>query len=139
MSGLTPSQWRSIVSASIYLPQDGSRTVGRYIAISELQSIVRKPRRSTDQNALLWALYDDVLTQGGETLGGWTRDDLHTYLLGEHFGWERYDAFGMTRQKPRRRSSRLTKAEFSDYIAFVVQRMAEHGIVLSLPGDQAAA
>lgn len=68
-------------------------------------------------------------------MGGWTRDDLHEYLLGEHFGWEIHEAFGAKRQKPVRRSSRLTKAEFSEYIDFVVRRMGEHGIVLELPGD----
>lgn len=139
MTDLTRTQWHEIERQSVYLPQDGKRGLGRYIGLSELRNILKKSRRSTDQNALLWALYEDILRMGGETLGGWTRDDLHEYLLGEHFGWEVREAFGAKRQKPMRRSSRLTKTEFSDYIAFIVQRMAEHGIVLSLPGDQAAA
>lgn len=139
MSDLTRSQWNEIHKASVYLPQDGKRGLGRYIGLDELRTILRKSRRTNDQNALLWALYEDILLQGGETLGGWTRDDLHEYLLGEHFGWEVREAFGAKRQKPMRRSSRLTKTEFSDYIAFIVQRMAEHGIVLQLPGDQVAA
>jgi len=139
VSDLTAGQWREVERASIYLPQDGSNGLGRYIGLRELREIIRKSRRSNDQNALLWALYSDALRLGGETLGGWTTEDIHTFMLGEYFGWERYSAFGMTRQKPKRRSSRLTKAEFSDFVEFVVRRFAEHGIVLELPGDQAAA
>jgi len=139
MSDLTRSQWLAIEKAGIYVTKEGAHNVGRHIAINKLREIIKKSRRSNDQNALLWALYDDILKQGGETLGGWTSADLHEYLLGEHFGWQVHEAFGAKRQKPMRRSSRLTKTEFSDYIAFIVQRMAEHGIVLQLPGDQEAA
>lgn len=138
MTDLPATVWSEIVKASVYLPDVPRGTVGRFIGIGTLQTIIRKRRRSNDQNALAWALYEDILRLGGESLGGWTKEDLHTYLLGEHFGWERYEAFGMTRQKPRRRSSRLSKTEFADYIEFVVRRMAEHGIILQLPGEQAA-
>jgi hypothetical protein len=130
---LPRSVWREIEKASAYLPID--HPVGRYIGLGTLKNILRKSRRTNDQNALLWALYDDVLKQGGETLGGWTREDLHEYCLGEWFGWDEHKAFGRTRLKPKRRSSRLTKMEFSDFVEFVVQRMAEHGIVLQLPED----
>ena len=133
---LTDAQWREIEKASVYLPQDGG--LGRYIALGVLKNILRKSRRSSDQNALLWSLYDDVLKRGGEALGGWTKDDLHEYALGEYFGWTKHEAFGRTRLKPNRRSSRLTKTEFADFLEWFVQRMAEHGIVLELPGEQAA-
>jgi hypothetical protein len=129
MTDLTPSQWREIEEASI------AGTAGRVIVLGTLRTIIRKSRRSTDQNALLWALYDDILRNGGESLGGWTSTDLHEYLLGEHFGWTEHKAFGKTRLKPNRRSSRLTKSEFSDLLSFIVHRMAEHGIILSLPDD----
>lgn len=136
---LTPTQWRDIVNASEYVHSaDGSRRTGRYVALDKVQEILRKARRSNDQNALLWALYSDAIRLAGETLGGWTTEDIHSFMLGEYFGWERYSAFGMTRQKPKRRSSRLTKLEFSDYVAFVVQRFAEHSIILTLPDDKAA-
>jgi hypothetical protein len=138
VSDLTAAQWRDIVNASIYLPGDGTRTTGRYIAVDKVREIIKKSRRSNDQNALLWALYTDALNQGGETLGGWTSEEIHLYMCGEFHGWECYTAFGMTRQRPVRRSSRLTKSEFADFIAFVVQRFAEHNIVLSLPGDELA-
>jgi ribosomal protein S1 len=40
--------------------------------------------------------------------------------------------------KPKKRSSRLTKQEFGDFVDFVVRKFAENGIVLELPGEQAA-
>lgn len=136
MTDISRSQWLEIEKRSIYLPQDGARSLGRYISLHTLREVLRKSRRSNDQNALLWALYADAMKQGGETLGGWTTEEIHSYMCGEFHGWERYTAFGMTRQRPKRRSSRLTKAEFSDFVQFVVQRFAEHGIVLALPEDQ---
>lgn len=133
MSDLPSSTWREIEKASVYLPEQ--EALGRYVGLGTLKTILKKSRRTNDQNALLWALYDDVLKQGGETLGGWTRDDLHEYCLGEYHGWEKHEAFGRTRMKPKKRSSRLTKLEFSDFVEFIVRRMAEHGIVLDLPGE----
>ena len=70
--------------------------------------------------------------------GGWTKDDLHEWALGEHFGWDEHKAFGRTRLKPKRRSSTLTKQEFTDFLDWFVRRMAEFGIVLELPGEEAA-
>lgn len=136
MSDLPASVWREIEKASVYLPQDGG--LGRYIGVGVLRNIVKRSRRSPDQNALLWVLYSDALKQGGESLGGWTTADIHEYMLGEFYGWTEHKAFGRTRLKPNRRSSRLTKTEFSDFLAFVVQRFGEHGIVLELPGERAA-
>lgn len=132
---LSPAVWREIEREAVYLPQEGEHGLGRYIAIGKLATILKRTRRTNDQNALLWSLYEDVLRQGGETLGGWTKDDLHEYALGEYFGWTEHKAFGRTRLKPNRRSSRLSKAEFSDFVAWFVQKMAEHSIVLELPED----
>jgi hypothetical protein len=132
---LPRSVWREIEKASAYLPID--HPVGRYIGLGTLKNILRKSRRTNDQNALLWALYDDALKQGGEALGGWTSADIHEYMLGEYFGWEVCEAFGRKRQKPIRRSSRLTRLEFSDLVEFVVRRFAEHGVVLDVPNDSA--
>lgn len=133
MTDLPASTWREIEKASVYLP--GQTSVGRFIGVGTLKTILKKSRRTNDQNALLWALYDDVLSRGGESLGGWTKDDLHEYCLGEWAGWTEHKAFGRTRLKPKRRSSRLAKMEFSDFVDFIVRRMAEHGIVLELPGE----
>ena len=98
----------------------------------------RKVRRSIDQNALLWALYGNILEQAEGILDGWDKSDLHEYLLGEHFGWETIEGFGRKRLKPLRRSSRLSMTEFSEFLDFIVRRMAGHGIVLQMPGDLAA-
>jgi hypothetical protein len=103
MTDLSPTVWREIeLNASIH---DGTKQ----ISLPILRNILRRSRRTPDQNALLWALYDDALKAGGEALGGWTKDDIHEYMLG-----------------------------FADFVEFVVRRFAEHGIVLKLPGEQAA-
>lgn len=94
--------------------------------------------RSSEQNRLLWSLYTDILHKGGEAMGGWTKDDLHDFFLGTHFGWEVIEGFGQKRKKPMRRSSRLNTVEFSELVEFIVRYMAEHGVYLSLPGDMAA-
>ena len=132
MTELTQSQWREIEKESIYLPGQGA--VGRFVGLGTLRTILKR-RRSNDQNALLWALYSDALKQGGEALGGWTTEDVHEFMLGEFHGWDRCEAFGRVRMKPKRRSSRLTKQEFGDFLEFVVRKFAEHGIVLELPGE----
>lgn len=86
-----------------------------------------KPRRSDQQNRYLWGVvYSTIVKQ----FDGWRLDDVHEYMLGEHFGWEEL-AEGYKR--PVRRSSRLNKQEFSDYIAFIQQRASEHGIYIPDP------
>lgn len=137
MSDLSGSVWREIEKeARTFIWDDrGERVATRCIALGNLRNIIRRSRRTSPQNALLWSLYDEALEQGGETLGGWTKDDIHEYMLGEFFGWDVCEAFGRKRMKPKKRSSRLTKTQFSEYIAFVVQRFAEHGVVLDLPED----
>lgn len=133
VSDLPASTWREIEKASAYLPID--RPVGRYIGLGTLKTILKKARRTTDQNALIHALFDDTIKLGGEALGGWTREDVKEWALGEYWGWDEHKAFGRTRLKPKRRSSRLTKQEMSDFIEWYVRTMAGHGIVLQLPGE----
>lgn len=87
-------------------------------------------RRSTDQNALLWKLYQNILDATALDLSGWTKDDLHEYLCGTHWGWERLEGFGMKRLRPIKRSSKLTTSEFSEYLEFVYRFAAEHGVYL---------
>jgi hypothetical protein len=127
----TAAQWREIEAASRSIP--GSP--GRYIALAEIRNILARSRRTLDQNALLHVLFDETISKGGETLGGWTRDDIKEWALGEYWGWEERKAFGRTRLKPRRRSSSLSKTEMVDFIEWYVAQMATHGIVLELPGD----
>lgn len=133
MTDLTPAVWREIERQSLDLVRGD-----KHIGLKTLREILRKSRRSGEQNRLLWALYSDALQQGGETLGGWTSEDIHEFMLGEYYGWQVHEALGRKRMKPVKRSSRLTKSEFSDFLEFVVRKFAEHGIVLELPGEVAA-
>ena len=43
------------------------------------------------------------------------------------------------RMRPIRRSSKLSKTEFAGFIAFIQQRMAEHGIYVPDPEQEMAA
>lgn len=87
--------------------------------------------RTNEQNALLWAIYAEALKVGVEKFGGWDAEMIHEEMLGEHFGWVTTEALGRKRQTPARRSSRLTKPEFSAFVDFVVKRFAEHGITVA--------
>ena len=138
MTDLSPSVWSEIEAASFRVAGNGRDPQRQCIELGKLKNIIRKSRRSNEQNALLWALYSDAKAKGGETLGGWDTETIHEYMLGEYFGWVTSEALGRKRWTPVKRSSRLTKLEFSDFVEFVVRRFAEHGIVLALPGDQAA-
>ena len=133
---LPASTWRAIEKESIYLP--GQTSVGRYIGLGTLKTILKKSRRTNDQNALLWSLYEDILRMGGESLRGFTKDDLHEFFLIDFFGSETKELFGRKKLKPLKRSSRLTKMEFSDYVEHIVRFAAERSIILQLPGEQAA-
>jgi hypothetical protein len=93
-----------------------------------------KRPRTDQQNRFLWGVcYPAILEGGGETLSGWTRDDIHEYFLGECFGWETLEGFGRKRMRPIKRSSKLNKQEFSDYLLFLETRCADMGIVIPEP------
>ena len=93
-----------------------------------------KPKRSDQQNAFLWGVvYPSVLEGGGEALRGWTTNDLHEYFLIEAWGSEVIEGFGRKRHKPLRRSSKLTKQEFSDYLSIIEAKCAELGIHIPEP------
>jgi hypothetical protein len=92
-----------------------------------------RPRRSDEQNRYLWGVvYATIMP----SLPGWDAEDVHEYFLGEHFGWETLEGFGRKRLRPIRRSSKLNKQEFSDYIAFIQHKCAELGIYI--PDAEAA-
>ena len=124
--GTTPEQ---LAVAATRMVQDLSPDRAWCIEVLEW----KKPR-TDHQNRFLWGVcYPAVLEGGGETLAGWTRDDLHEYFLGECFGWETLQGFGRKRMRPIKRSSKLTKQEFSDYLLFLETRCAEMGIVIPEP------
>lgn len=90
-----------------------------------------KGTRSQAQNAYLWGVvYATILREGGEQLRGWTADDLHEFFLGEVFGWTRLDGMNRPRVKPVRRSSRLNKTEFADFLDHIIRWAAGVGIVI---------
>jgi hypothetical protein len=98
-----------------------------------------RSRRSSAQNAFLYGVvYPAFLEGGGEALGGWSKEDLHEFMLGEWAGWETLSIGGRTVQKPFRRSSSFSKQEFSDYLEFIAVRAAELNIVIPEPdyGDE---
>lgn len=141
MSDLTAAQWREIESAAVnaYVASDTDH--GRMIwciELGKLRTIIKRSRRSLPQNSLLHALIDDARDRAGETLGGWSHEDVYEFLLGEWSGWELQEGMGQKRKKPKRRSSRLSKVEMGEFINFVVEFFGRHGIVLELPGEQAA-
>ena len=93
--------------------------------------IIKKGTRSLEQNAYLWGVvYPTFLKESGLDEQGWRADDVHEYLLGEHFGWETIEGMGRKRMRPLKRSSTLDKMEFVDYVAFIQQKAAELGIYI---------
>lgn len=97
-----------------------------------------KSTRSLAQNAYLWGVcYATILEKGGETLAGWTSQDLHDYFLGEHFGWEMIEGFGRKRMRPLRRSSKLSVSEFMMFVDSIQRRAAELGIYIPNPDEGA--
>lgn len=97
----------------------------------------KKPTRSLQQNALLWALYDDIIRLGGEKMAGWENKDLHEFFLGEHYGWDKLEGMRRPRLKPLKRSSTMSKTQFSEHLDFIVRYMAKQGVVLEMPDDPA--
>jgi hypothetical protein len=94
----------------------------------------QKSKRTNSQNAYLWGVvYPAILEAGGETLRGWTNDDLHEYFLGEHHGWEVVEGFGKKRMRPIKRSSNLSVSEFMAYLEFIERKMASVGIYIPSP------
>ena len=85
--------------------------------------------RSSEQNRYLWGVcYATLRDATGQDVNDW-----HEYMLGECFGWEEYEMFGRKKLRPARRSSRLSTAEFADFVAFIQQRAAENGIYIPDP------
>jgi hypothetical protein len=138
-----------MASQTFYVPTGQSRDavlerVGRLLQRLpvdkqyEVEVRAHKPKRSTSQNALMWALYDQIIARGGEAMRGWDRRDIHDLMCGECFGWQQLDGFARKRMKPTHGTSGLNKQQFSDFLEFVVRYMAERGVTLDLPEQEAA-
>lgn len=119
----------------------GERSLARVVAFLsalskdkawKLEVSEQKARRSDEQNRYLWGcVYKTIL----EHLPGWDSNDVHEYFLGEFFGWETLEGLGRKRLKPIRRSSKLNKTEFADYVGFIQRTMAEKGVYIPEPWE----
>lgn len=93
-----------------------------------------KPKHTREQEDYLWGkVYPDFIKGGGEQLRGWTKKDLHNFLLSEHFGTKNLTIGNRTHSEPSRGSSNLAIDEYSDYIEFIFRYAANLGIVISDP------
>jgi hypothetical protein len=119
----------AIVSAVAVLVRDIDTSKAWQVTVEEF----KKPR-TNQQNAYLWGVvYPAILEAGGEMLRGWLADDLHEYFLGEVYGWETLEGMGRKRLRPLKRTSRMTRSEFMEYLEQVSQRCANLGIVIPEP------
>ena len=100
--------------------------------------VEHKPKRSDQQNRYLFGVVYKTILDSGQ-LQGYDVDDVHEYFLGEFGGWEVIEGFGRKRLKPVRRSSTMNKREFSDYIAFIQRKAAEHAIYIPDANKELAA
>lgn len=96
----------------------------------KLEVCEHRKRRTDTQNSYLWGV---VYPAFKAELPGWDSEDVHDYLLGEHFGWERIEGMGRARLKPIKRSSKLSTTEFADYVDFCIRKGAEHCIHVPEP------
>lgn len=96
----------------------------------EVTTKEKKPKRSENQNRFLFGV---VYVEIAKHLEGFDVADIHEWCLGEWSGWEVVEMFGAKRQRPIRRSSKLNKQEFADFISHVQRTMAERGIYIPDP------
>lgn len=87
-------------------------------------------KRTEQQNRYLWGVVYATIIQH---LPGWRAEDVHEFMLGEHFGWESLEGFGGILLRSIRTSSKLNKQEFSDFVSYVQQKAAELGIFIPDP------
>jgi len=87
--------------------------------------------RSNEQNRYLWGVAYEAL----EKATGQPKQDWHEYMLGEHFGWEEVSLFGKKKIRPLHRSSKVSTVEFMDFVEFIQQRAAEHGLYIPDPNE----
>lgn len=124
--GTTPEQ---ISNAVVHMMQQITPNKAWQIEVVEW-----KPPKTAAQARFLWGVvYPYILEAGGEALRGWHASDIHEYMLEEFGGAEEITGFGRTYTRPIKRSSRMTKKEFTDYLEFISQRCADMGIVIPEP------
>ena len=88
-----------------------------------------RERRSDAQNRYLWGVcYAELHRATGQEAEDW-----HEYMLGECYGWETVEMMGRKKLRPMRRSSKMDRKEFAEYVEFIQRRAAEHGIFIPDP------
>ena len=93
--------------------------------------VKRESKRRSDQaNRYIWGVCYPALCKH---LPGWDAEDVHEYMLGEYFGWERAELLGRVKLRPIRRSSKLDKTEFAGFVDFIIRKAAEHGVHIPEP------
>lgn len=95
-----------------------------------------EPSRTEKQNALIWSVYTEIIRMGGEAMQGYTKEELHEFFLGLHFGIEEREVFGRVRIVPKQRSSKLSRKDFSEFVESIIRFMAERGVVIQNPAEQ---
>lgn len=100
-----------------------------------IEIVEHRERRSDAQNRFLWGVcYAELQRATGQDAADW-----HEYMLGECYGWETVEMLGRKKLRPLRRSSKMDKAEFAQYVEFIQRRAAEHGIYIADPGEYSEA
>jgi len=108
-------------------------TAHRVIDVAPVGSVVnvKPPRRTLDQNALMWAMLSDIsrAKPEGRTLSPdvWKALFLHALDHAQRFEMA-LDGKGMV--PVGFRSSRLSKEQMGDLIAFIQEWAARHGVAL---------
>jgi len=96
-----------------------------------VEIVEHRERRSDAQNRYLWGVcYAELQRATGQDAADW-----HEYMLGECYGWETVEMMGRKKLRPMRRSSKMDKAEFAEYVAFIQRRAAEHNIYIPEPNE----
>lgn len=93
-----------------------------YMGVSvEIKAI--RPRRSTPQNDMYWALVTALASEVGMTKG-----QMHEEVLCEKHGYDLVEFRGEVRKVPKGRSHNLTTVDFSELLEIVQQWCAEQGV-----------
>jgi hypothetical protein len=96
-----------------------------------VEIVEHRERRSDAQNRYLWGVcYAELQRATGQDAADW-----HEYMLGECYGWETVEMMGRKKLRPMRRSSKMDKSEFAEYVAFIQRRAAEHNIYIADPNE----
>lgn len=96
-----------------------------------VEIVEHRERRSDAQNRYLWGVcYAELQRATGQDAADW-----HEYMLGECYGWETVEMMGRRKLRPMRRSSKMDRQEFAEYVAFIQRRAAEHNIYIPEPNE----